>query len=305
MTLDELITDIRRELNEPSATGYFSDSELAAYVNRGQDLMSAKIIESDQNFFEESDQTLGFVANQEEYELPAALWDRKITKVTRTDLSSPKQLSKIRFQEKDHYHSASVFLSGSGTDGEVYYLRGNKMGVKPTPTTTIATNLLIHYVFHPHELHWAEVGSPDSTTFVMPTATTGSSPLMKGGRVSTTPNYYVGARIRILGGTDRGLERKITAYNVATRTATIDSAWTAGNVQHQQYVILSPVPLEYHDGLYQYALMRAAKKKGDVTRYEMASGDWARAWDTLVNTIEPRNFDENAHVRPPIDQHFD
>src|SRR3989344_5361885 len=103
MTLDELITDIRRELNEPSATGYFSDSELAAYVNRGQDLMSAKIIESDQNFFEESDQTLGFVANQEEYELPAALWDRKITKVTRTDLSSPKQLSKIRFQEKDHY----------------------------------------------------------------------------------------------------------------------------------------------------------------------------------------------------------
>ena len=300
-----MVADIRREINQSADAGSVSNSELMAYLNRGQDLLITKIVEADANFFEESDQTLGFIANQEEYELPAALWDRKITRITRTDLTEPRQLSRIRFQEKDSYTSANVFLSGNATDGSVYYIRGNKIGIKPTPSLTIAANILVHYVSMPHELHWAEVGSPATTTFVMPTATTGSSPLMKGGRVSTTPNYYVGARIRILGGTDRGLERKITAFTVATRTATIDSAWTAANVQHQQYVILSQIPVDYHDGIYQYGLMRASKKLGDRERFQMAADDWARVWNSLINTIEPRAYDENQHVRPPVDQHFD
>lgn len=305
MTLDEMIVDIRREINEPVAVGHLSDLEITAYVNRAQDLMASKITEADQNFFEESDQSLGFILNQEEYDFPARINDRKITRVTRTDLAQPKQLMRIRFQEKDRYHSISVFLSGSDIQGDVYYLRGNKIGIKPTPLQTIAANILIHYIDLPKELHWADVGSPTGTTFIIPTATTGAAPIMRGGRVSTTPNYYIGSKIRILTGTDRGLERTITAFDVATRTATINTAWTSANVSNQQYVILTPIPVEYHDGLYQYALMKSCKKKGDRERFSLAKDEFDRIWNSLINTIEPRSFDENQHVRPPVDQHFD
>lgn len=301
MTLDEIVVDIRREFDQPEAVGRIGNNEVAAFVNRGHELLSQKIVEADQNFFEESDQTLGFVADQEEYDIPAAVQDRKITRITRTDQSSPHPLRRIRFQEKDQYANTDVFNASSGIDGAVYYIRGTKLGLKPTPKTTIATNIKIYYIAQPHELHWAEADSPTATTFRMPTATSGASPIMKAGRVSTTPNYYIGAKIRVLTGTDRGLERTITAFNVATRFATIGTSWTQANISNQQYVILSPIPVEYHDLLCQYAIMKLSQKIGDTQRFQVAKEFWTNGMDSLINTIEPRSYDENQYVRPPVD----
>lgn len=315
MTPDELLKDIRSELNEPVGGGAFTDFELMAWLNRAQDLVAAKIMEADQNFFEESDQTLALTADQEEYDLPAAIWNRKITLVTRTDLATPKPLTKIRFQDKNQYASSSVANFGTGSDGDVYYLRNNKIGIKPTPKSTYAPvagvgNLLLNYLRLPHELHYSDIGSPTSTTGIIPTATV-SSPRMRAGRVSTTPNYYIGARLRFItpGYKSYGSETVVTAFNVNTRVMTFSPAVDFSDVPcasvYVQYVVLTPIPAEYHDILYELVVMRAAKKKGDQARAAEAKDLLRTLWDNFVNTIEPRTFDENAHVRPPVDQNFD
>ena len=305
-----MIQDARRELNQPVNAGSISDHEFTAYGNHAQRLIASKIMEADQNFFEQSDQTLGFVKSQEEYLLPAFLWDRKITRVTRTDLSEPKQLHYIRFQEKEHYHSATLFSSGTALSGEVYYLRNNYLGLKPTPQSTIAKNILIHYLRLPHEMHLAQMKTVTSTTMTMPLATTGAAPLMQAGRLANTPNYYVGARLRVLANlivNGRGFETEITAFNVSSRLATVDTAFPSdiANGDHVQYVVLSAIPEEYHEIIYQTMLMKGAKKLNKKDVFAMAGENLRGLWENLVNTIEPRHFDENQHVRPPVDQHFD
>lgn len=304
MTFDEMIADIRREINQASSDGFLSSHEIAAFINRGQDAMVTRIMEADQNFFEDTDQTLGFVADQEEYDLPAKVQNRKLTLVKRTDLNVPdgKILEYMPFQQAKRLLGAGGALADIVTSDEVYYLRGNKIGIKPTPKITVATNLLLHYLQLPHELHWAQVDSPTGTTFRMPTSTTATPPYLKAGRISTTPNYYIGAKIRILSGTDRGLERTITAYNVATRFATIDSAWTLGNVQNQDYVILSPIPDEHHNLLYQLGLMKSAKKAKDNVAYAMAKDEVAAAWSLFDSNIGPRHQDGPRHVQMPDDE---
>lgn len=315
MTPDELIKDIRNELNEPVNAGNITDFELMAWLNRAQELVAAKIMEADQNFFEESDQTLAFIANQEEYTLPAAIWNRKITLVTRTDLSAPKPLNKIRFQDKGQYSSSSVANFGTGSDGDVYFLRNNLVGFAPVPKSTYTPvaglgNILINYLRLPHELHYSDIGSPTSTTGIIPVNTTGS-PRMRAGRVSTTPNYYIGARLRFItpGYKSYGSETVVTAFNVNTRVMTFSPAVDFSDVPcssvYIQYVVLTPIPAEYHDILYELVVMRAAKKKGDQGRAAEAKDALRTLWDNFVNTIEPRTFDENQHVRPPVDLNFE
>jgi hypothetical protein len=323
VTLDEILKDVRNELNEPLNNGMFSNFELTALANRAQDLIGGKIVEADQNFFEQSDHSMAFVASQEEYLLPNLLASRKITRVTRTDLSVPKQLTRIRFQEKEQYHSASVFMSGAVQDADVYYIRGSGrggsfIGLKPTPGFTYTPvagvgNLLVHYLQMPHEMHMAVPKSLTSTSFIMPTNTTGAPPIpiLQAGRVQTTPNYYVNANIRFIQDkyNSRGAEATITAFNVATKAVTFSPAIDFTDVGYgandTQYVILSAIPDEFHDCVFQFVLWRAAKKKGDAARAQMAMEMWNTLLGNLQMTIEPRAYDENQHVRAPLDQHLD
>lgn len=315
MTLDEMVKDARAELNEPVNGGIFTDYELAAIANRGQNLIAAKIMEADQNFFEQSDQSIAFVAQQEEYPLPRAVWDRKITRVTRTDLSIPKQMTRIRFQEKEQHHSASVFMAGTLTDADTYYIRGNALGLKPTPQFSYTPvggvgNVLVHFLQLPHDMIFSDAGSPTSTTCIIPTQTT-TQPRMRAGRVNTTPNYYVNARLRFITPNFKsyGVETVVTAYNNNTRVLTFAPAVDFSDVpcssSFVSFVLLSPIPDEYHDIVYQYMIWRGAKKKGDRAREQSAQELWRTLMDNFVNTIEPRAFDENQHVRPPIDGHLD
>lgn len=298
MTLDEMIADIRREINQPATDGFLSNHEIAAFINRGQDMIAARMMEMDQNFFEDTDQTLGFVANQEEYDLPAKVQNRKITLVKQTDVDLPdgRTLDYMQFQLAKKRYGVSSPIA----DPAVYYLRGQKLGIKPIPKANVSTNILIYFLMLPHELHHAQVGAPGATSFTMPMATTGSSPLLKAGRISTTPNYYIGAKIRVITGTDRGLERTITAFDVATRVATIDSSWTPANVQNQDYVILSPIPPEHHNLNYQIGLMKAAKKAKDKEAYATAKDEIAATWG-LLDTVIPRHQDGPRHISLPDD----
>src|SRR3990167_3883985 len=95
-TLNLAIADARSLLNEPSGVGHITDHELAKWGNEAQKMLANSIQEDDANFFEESDQSIGFTANTEEYDLPEVCRDRIITKVTRTDLSDRVPIDYIR-----------------------------------------------------------------------------------------------------------------------------------------------------------------------------------------------------------------
>src|SRR5688572_10340091 len=126
-TLNLAIADARSLLNEPSSAGSVTDHELAKWGNEAQKMLANAIQASDANFFEESDQSIGFTADTEEYDLPDVCRDRIITKMTRTDLSDRLPIDPIRFQERDFYQQTGL-VNGEGL---YYYLRGNKLGLKP------------------------------------------------------------------------------------------------------------------------------------------------------------------------------
>jgi hypothetical protein len=306
-TLNLAIADARSLLNEPSGVGSATDHELAKWGNEAQRFLATAIQASDANFFEESDQSLGFIADQEEYDLPAVCRDRIITKMTRTDLSERVPIDPIPFQQRDIYQQSGLLYTGSNGEGRYYYLRGNKLGLKPTPKTTVSANILIHYLQLPHDLHYGVLGaSSDSnvttTTFKMPTSTSSSAnPYLKAGRLSTKPNYYVNARIRIITGSALGTERKITAFNVATQFATIDSAWTVADVENKEYVILSPLRDEYKSAMFHYMVMMAGIKKKNPELIAMGSGEWNRVYEDLLETAKIRSLDGNQYVQPPAD----
>ncbi len=305
-TLNLAISDARSLLNEPSGVGSVTDHELAKWGNEAQKMLANAIQAADANFFEESDQSLGFIADTEEYDLPDVCRDRILTKVTRTDLSERVPIDLIRFQERDIYQQSGVMYTGANGEGRYYYLRGNKIGLKPTPRSTISANVLIHYLQLPHDLMYGLLGTDaanvTTTTFKMPSSTTSASSLyVKAGRLHTRPNYYVNARIRILTGTARGLERTITAFNVATQFATIDSAWTVADVHTQDFVILSPLKDEYKSAMFHYMLMMAGLKKKNAELYKMGESEWARVYSALLETASLRSLEGNQYVHPPAD----
>lgn len=302
-TLNLAIADARSLLNEPSSVGSVTDHELAKWGNEAQKLLATAIAAADSNFFEESDQSLGFIADQEEYTLPDVCWDRVITKITRTDLATRQPIEPIPFQHRDGY--SDQYASANG-EGRYYYLRGNKLGLVPKPRSTVSANILIHYLQLPHDLMYGLLGTDaanvTTTTFKIPSSTTSAASLyVKAGRLSTKPNYYVNARVRILTGNGRGVERKITAWNVATHFATIDTAWTVADVHTQDFVILSPLRDEYKSAMFHYMVMMAGVKKKSPELIAMGSGEWNRVYEDLLETAKLRTLDGNQHVLPPAD----
>lgn len=300
MTIDIWITKARNKANEPGIAGHISNTELVDAFNRAQDMVSSLILESDEAYYDVSDQSIGWVANTEEYNLPRPIASRKITKVTRTDLSMPSDLRPIRFQEKNEYELPGSAVNPS--DRSWYYLRGEKIGFKPTPKQTVSLNILLNYQQLPHEVHWAQAKTPTTTTFIMPTNTS-ITPYLKAGRVALEADYYVGARVRFITGASAGLEIPITAYDPATQTVTF-AAITGGqvtNITNADYVILSPHAKEYqHAGMWAMVVDLAIKKK-DIVLKEFAQGEMNAVLNKIRENVTPRTTDYGRYVRPPAD----
>jgi hypothetical protein len=299
MTPNEMITDVRQDANMPSAQGRAGDSEILRRLNRAKDVMALKIIESDVKFWE-VDEKISFTADTEEYDLPRNLWKGKVTMVERLDSAGKvlRRLDPIRFQEKERYTSTQAPLTGAGT---VYWLRGLKIGFAPKPSQALTDAVKVYGIQFPHDMFWGVLPTGSditTTTFKMPASGTD----LKAGRLHTEKDYYKNARIRVItGSAGKGVERKITAFNAATQVATIDTAWTVADVQAQEFVVLCDIPEEYHHALVAGAVRTLVSKQKDRTAFELATQTWREAFDQLTRTIEPRNFDFNERVVPPVD----
>lgn len=306
-TIKEMITMVRNKLNEPLQNGYMVDTEISDWLNEAQEHYSNKIVEADESYFEEVNQTITFVVDQEEYDLPFEIRNRKISSVIRTDLISDLPLDKVRHQEAREI--AGLLPTPFSRTG-VYYLRGNKIGFKPTPKVAPATpNIKIIFVRKVARMLWAKVGSADDGgaggvgRFIIPNAATD----LLAGRTSTEAGYYVHERIRLVTGNEIGFEATVTAYDPKTRIVTLDTAWpaAAGTIDTNEFVFLSPIPEEYHSLLTWYATASLPTKSRDSEMFALATAKAKELEEQLINSIEPRSLDHSRHVRSAPDDYLD
>ncbi len=306
-TLDQLIAIVRNKMNEPSQNGYAVDTEIADWLNEAQDRYVTMIVEADMSFFEEVNQTITFIIDQDEYDLPFEIRNRKISSVVRTDLAAELTLDRVRPQEAQQ---VTGLLPQSIVRGGLYYLRGNKIGFKPTPQNAPASaNIKITFVRKVAHMLWADVGSADNSgaggvgRFVLPN----SGATLRAGRASTEAGYYVHERIRLITGDEVGFEARVTAYDPKTRIVTLDAAWpdTPSTIDGDQFVFMSPIPEEYHPLLSWYASGSIPTKSRDSEMFALGEAKMEKLEEQLKNTIEPRSFDENRHVRSAPDDFLD
>jgi len=293
MNLRDMIQAIRRRANQPTNSGLVTDSELAQYVNFGQDMVVNKIVEADEGYFEDQDSSLGFVADQREYDLPERVRGRVISLIERTDITSPVPLREIRFQDRERYARNSLNLL-LGSDERFYYLRGQKLGVVPTPDSTIANNLRLSFIRRPAELSYGTVASGTSTTLTLPATPTA-------GTTWQIDDYYNSDSVYIVSGTGAGQRRDVSDYVGSTRTLTLSSAWSTTPDTTSMYSFISPIPEQYHEILVAYAV-RAIHQK-DLNRDGIAT--WNETLGTLLGllltSIETRVTDEAKYIRSTND----
>lgn len=287
-----MVAMVRVEANLPTSKGRVSDTGIVHFINRAKDLLAPDIIRTDQKYFEVDD-TISFVAGQEEYDLSRMVKDQRITLVERLnpDGTVAGKLSYYRFQDKEEFQAPA--LLGVFPAGRAYYLRDRKIGFKPRPTSNETNAVRVYGIQIPHDLMWNTIpaGGLDATHFVID-----NTPTIIKGRVKLETDYYRNAVLRVIDGPDTGLERMITAFAPATRLATIDAAWTQANVTGRQFVLLSKIPEEYHHALVKYAVAQVAAMTPDTTLYELALASFRAVHEALKKTIPLRRMDDSPVV---------
>lgn len=285
MDLKKIISIIRNQSRLP--TGGVTDTELADYVNMGQQHIVIKAVSADERYFEEQDTSLGFILNQREYNLPDNLRDVVISLVERTDLDTPSRLREINFQRREEYDTTSATLDLNF--GGYYYLRGQRIGILPTPSETIANNLQISYVRKVADLSYGTVASGTSTTLKLPTSATA-------GTTSRVNDYYNGELVSIISGTGIGQIRTVSDYDGANRLLTLSAAWTTTPLSTSQYSFISPIPERFHEILVSYAQARVYRKNQDRDGYQMEIEHFGNLLQQFIQSIETRTVDEPKYI---------
>lgn len=298
MHAKEMIDAVRQQSGVGLILGRAGDTEILGLCNRAKDLLGLKIVEADEKYFE-TDALINFVAGQEEYDLPRHFKDDVISNVERlkADGTVLQTLDIIPFQRKEDYRITPPTVQNSA---RCAYIRDRKIGFVPKPAANETGAVKVYGIQPPHDMYYGKLPTVvAASSFVLPDA----APDLLAGYAHTEDSYYVNALIRVLEGTDRGLERKVTAYVSATRTITIDTAWTPGNVQTKQFAILCKIPEKYHDAIVQYAVYRLAIK-GPKPNRELAAAarlEWAAVYDAMETSIVPRDYASNRYIQPPRD----
>ena len=290
MDLRKLITHVRHITYRPDTGGAVTDSELADYINLGQQFIAAKITGKDKQYFCEVDNTLGFVSTQREYDIPEAIRNSLITLVERTDTSPPNKLHEIRFQRRESFEGGTIGLPQPlGADGGYYYIRGQKLGIIPTPKTTTANSLQISYIRQLADLSYGNVASGTSTSIKLATTPTA-------GDTKQINDYYNGERIIIVSGAGVGQTRTISDYVGSTRLATVDAAWTTTPDTTSMYSFISSIPDQHHEILGAYAAKLVHIKVKDRDGIMAETARFSDLLLMLLSSVEMRTSDSPKYI---------
>jgi hypothetical protein len=277
--------------------GEWSDDEILRWLNRADLHLTKKILEASEQYYEETDTSLGFIDGQREYDISGIFGGRlwKVTAVERTDVNTQNRFlfALDQFQDQQQYEGTSI-AALVVPFRDRFYIRGKFIGILPTPDSTVANNLKIYFNFLPAKMHVAKAGATPSTNQTT-TFTMSASPIL--GTIIRTTDYYKGAVVEITSGQGIGQRRTITAFNRTTLVATVDSAWDTGGVPNQETVYeIAPQTLDaYQEVMTLYAVKGLlAKENEQYRRYEALYNE---QYADLINTIRDRQTSEARRVR--------
>jgi len=292
-----MLKRVREEANLPLAAGEANDSEIAYYLNRGQDLVYLKIMQSDQKFFEQ-DELLSFVANQAEYDIPRPFRDTRITLVERLnpDGTVAGIFRRIRFQEKENW---SISTPTANTQVGVWYPRERKMGFRPVSSVNESNAVRVYGIQKCHDMLYFKAQSVSGSTFVIPPSTDATN--MLAGWNHLEIDYYKNAEFLCVSGTGVGTIVKGLSYVPTTRTLTLTAA-ASPIVTNDSLVLLTKIPEAYHETLIAFAVSKIAAKGPDVDRYTIAEKSFTSHMDRVAGTIEPRAMDGPEVIDYPGDE---
>jgi len=153
-----LQTRLGEYLNEATAAQWTA-IERKAWLNAAKNDVAVELIDIDNSYLLASPSLTATVAGTAEYSLPTGYV--RIRKVERNDTTPPMPLLKIDYDRRWLYdNNERLQITGSNP---VYYIAGEKIGLIPTPTTSTANFIRIHYNALPADM------SGDTDTTGLPT----------------------------------------------------------------------------------------------------------------------------------------
>jgi len=281
-TLQELITDIRDELHEPTESE-FSDEHIVRAVNSRIEELVKLIVKEDENYFEFFVENLDMTINTRGLSLEAYPFYR-ISRVERTDLSAnkPIPLQIVSYKNRYEYEAGMLFDS---TYPKVS-IRNKYLEFIPIPSATVADCIKVYGMRTPFKLHYGTAQAGAATTITLATSATKGS-------VETTNDYYKYCWLKITSGTGAGQIRQVSSYVGSTKVATVDTAWTTNPSTDSVYSFL-PMNAGYNRVLVLGAALDMKRPLNlDVKTLEK---HYDEALSLLLQTIKETQFSDPRYI---------
>ena len=293
---------IRSYADDPSTTGSFADDgsdysqqELLNAVNMEHKHLFTTIRNLCEDWFMRN-WVFATVANQYKYLMPRELINQRSVEFLKSagvsgsspnyvvdeTAADPSEVQEVHISAKDnlrYYTSSNRVIRTNGYymyDDYIHFLQDSRIGS--------STYGRIYYLPTAPDLHRAVAASGTASTIVL--GTNGAATTL--GYIHNVDNYYQNMYIEIFSGIGEGQIRKISSYDGATKTATVDPDWTTTPDSTSVYSIVSPIKEDFQELLALGAVMRmkGIKIEDDVNIVAQLYG---ALMTSMVEALESRN----------------
>lgn len=262
------------------------------WINASQQYHQGIVLEAAQDYFG-STQTISYVSGTQEYDLAGN--ELQIRLIERTDTDPDRIIYPItindRLLREPRYSDWSIFQKP-----EYSYLWGNMVGIAPKPTETGTDNVSILYIRRLPDLSYGTASAATTTSITL-----ASTPTF--GTTAITDDYYNGATVRIVSGTNSGQQAVATDYDAGTRVITV-TEWPGGTPSGTiVYDIVCDIPVQHHEAICIYAAIKAKMSDNENTRQLQIHHQ--KLIERMVAGLTPRTSQSARYVNYLQDPWYD
>tara|TARA_R110000824_G_scaffold8336_3_gene37633 strand:- start:115 stop:2721 length:2607 start_codon:yes stop_codon:yes gene_type:complete len=221
---------------------------------------------------------LTFENNKEYYVLPSCIY--KALRLCKTAAGSVIPTEEVRQRDEND------------PNGNGWSIEGNRLSIRPNPTTGKLTNYLLWYVpsgdFMPHYAKDGTIGNAGKTEIDL---TSGGLFSRQLGTVDKRVNAYEGATIRVFETNGTISERTITSHDAVNGIVTVSEAFTSANAATVAYEIVAPWMSTIMSAVVTRSILELMTLKGKLPETDMAvlSESAKSAITSAMMTVREKN----------------
>lgn len=221
---------------------------------------------------------LTLVNNQEYYVLPSCIY--KALRLCKTAAGSVIPTEEVRQRDEND------------PNGNGWSIEGNRLSIRPNPTTGKLTNYLLWYVpsgdFMPHYAKDGAIGNAGKTEIDL---TSGGLFSRQLGTVDKRVNAYEGATIRVFETNGTISERTITSHDAVNGIVTVSEAFTSAESAAVAYEIVAPWMSTIMSAVVTRSILELMTLKGKLPETDMAvlSESAKSAMTSAMMSVRERN----------------